>query len=195
MEFRTIVDIQDPGFRIMPCEEILFVGSCFAESIGQRFRQEGFPVTINPFGTMYNPASILHTIKRLETGSFQTAFLTLGTNHVYRLKETGEIVDNCQKRPQSLFTEEELTVDECAAYLQQAVAVLRHEDEHGAVPGKVLRSRGVHDLIQIGLRIGNLCVRGFEPGLQFRLLVPKVFEVVGPFKHRSFFHLHLLSVS
>ena len=125
MEFRTIVDIQDPGFRIMPCEEILFVGSCFAESIGQRFRQEGFPVTINPFGTMYNPASILHTIKRLETGSFQTAFLTLGTNHVYRLKETGEIVDNCQKRPQSLFTEEELTVDECAAYLQQAVAVLR----------------------------------------------------------------------
>lgn len=118
MEFRTIVDIQDPGFRIMPCEEILFVGSCFAESIGQRFRQEGFPVTINPFGTMYNPASILHTIKRLETGSFQTAFLTLGTNHVYRLKETGEIVDNCQKRPQALFTEEELTVDECAEYLQ-----------------------------------------------------------------------------
>ena len=69
------------------------------------------------------------------------------------------------------------------------------EDEHGAVPGKVLRSRGVHDLIQIGLRLGNLRVRGFEPGLQFRLLVPKVFEVVGPLKHRSFFHLHLLSVS
>lgn len=58
-------------------------------------------------------------------GSLRTAFFTLGTNHIYRLKETGEIVDNCQKRPQSLFTEEELTVDECANYLQKAIDILR----------------------------------------------------------------------
>ena len=50
--------------------------------------------------------------------------MTLGTNHVYILNETGEIVDNCQKRPQSLFTEKELTVDECADYLQQAIDLL-----------------------------------------------------------------------
>ena len=124
MEFRTIVDIPDPGFRIGPCEEILFVGSCFADSIGRRFQEEKFRATVNPYGVMYNPASILHTIQRWE-GSCQTAFLTLGTNHVYRLKGTGEIVDNCEKRPQSLFTEEELTVDECAAYLQKAIAILR----------------------------------------------------------------------
>ena len=124
MEFRTIVDIPDPGFRIGPCEEILFVGSCFADNIGRRFQEEKFRATVNPYGVMYNPASILHTIQRWE-GSCQTAFLTLGTNHVYRLKETGEIVDNCEKRPQSLFTEEELTVDECAAYLQKAIAILR----------------------------------------------------------------------
>ena len=145
MEFRTIVDIPDPGFRIGPCEEMLFVGSCFAMEIGHRFQEEGFPVVVNPYGTMYNPASILHTIekwkvtldlKSLATGGTQegemwkentpnTAFLTLGTNHVYRLKETGEIVDNCEKRPASLFQEEELTVDECANYLQQAISILR----------------------------------------------------------------------
>ena len=124
MEFRTIVDIPDPGFRIGPCEEILFVGSCFADNIGRRFQEEKFRATVNPYGVMYNPASILHSIQRWE-GSCQTVFLTLGTNHVYRLKETGEIVDNCEKRPQSLFTEEELTVDECAAYLQKAIAILR----------------------------------------------------------------------
>ena len=67
MVFRTIVDIPDPGFSIGPCEEMLFVGSCFADSIGARFREEGFPVTVNPFGTMYNPASILHTIEKLFT--------------------------------------------------------------------------------------------------------------------------------
>jgi lysophospholipase L1-like esterase len=124
MEFRTIVDIPEADFQILPCEEMLFVGSCFAENIGARFREEGFPVTVNPYGTMYNPASVLHTIERFE-GKPRIAFLTLGTNHVYRLKETGEIVDNCQKRPAALFLEEVLTVDACADYLQQAVDVLR----------------------------------------------------------------------
>ena len=126
MEFRTIVDIEDPGFRIDPCEELLFVGSCFADSIGHRFLEEKFRAEVNPYGVMYNPASILHTVERWD-GTCRTAFLTLGTNHVYRLKETGEIVDNCQKRPQTLFTEEELSVDTCADYLQQTIDVLRQK--------------------------------------------------------------------
>ena len=136
MEFRTIVDIEDPGFRIGACEEMLFVGSCFADKIGARFTEEKFRTIVNPFGVMYNPASVLHTIQRVYSGqctlstvncplnAVKTAFITLGTNHVYILKETGEIVDNCQKRPQSLFTEKELTVDECADYLQQAIHLL-----------------------------------------------------------------------
>lgn len=124
MEFRTIVDIPEPGFRIGPCEEMLFVGSCFATEIGRRFQEEQFRTTVNPYGVMYNPASILHTIQRLATTAPNVAFLTLGTNHVYRLKETGEIVDNCQKRPQSLFTEEELSVDACTDYLRQVIDIL-----------------------------------------------------------------------
>ena len=127
------MDIPEPGFWIEPCERMLFVGSCFADSIGARFREEGFPVTVNPYGTMYNPASILHTIQRLflpqsrgsQRGADQPGFLSLGTNHVYRLKETGEIVDNCEKRPAALFQEEELSVDACADYLTQAISLLR----------------------------------------------------------------------
>ena len=127
MEFRTTVNIAKPSFEIQPCEELLFVGSCFADSISQRFREEGFPVVSNPYGTMYNPASVLHTIERCDA-SPRVAFLTLGTNHVYRLKETGEIVDNCEKRPQTLFQEEQLTIDDCADYLQQAIDVLRRRN-------------------------------------------------------------------
>ena len=131
MEFRTVVDVEDPGFKIGACEEMLFVGSCFADNIGSRFREEKFRATVNPFGVMYNPASILHTVEKLSSSQLstvRTAFFTLGTNHVYRLNETGEIVDNCQKRPQSLFTEEELTVDECADYLQRAIDILRQHN-------------------------------------------------------------------
>ena len=127
MEFRTVVDVPDPGFRIGPCADLLFVGSCFADHIGRRFQEEKFRVIVNPFGVMYNPASILHTVERLAVQSLspEVAFLTLGTNHVYRLKETGEIVDNCQKRPQALFAEEVLSVDACADYLEQTVTLLR----------------------------------------------------------------------
>ena len=133
MDFRTIVDVPSPDFRIDPCESLLFVGSCFADAIGQRFLEEKFRAIVNPYGVMYNPASILHTVQRLvadsaDLKSVKVAFLTLGTNHVYRLKETGEIVDNCQKRPQALFQEEELSVDECAGYLRQTVDVLRKQN-------------------------------------------------------------------
>jgi lysophospholipase L1-like esterase len=129
MEFRTPVQIARPSFQIEPLEEILFVGSCFADSIGQRFREEHFPVIVNPFGTMYNPVSVLHSIERhlsdREREAPRIVFITLGTNHVYRLKETGEIVDNCQKRPARLFQEEMLTVSECTEYLRQIVDTLR----------------------------------------------------------------------
>ena len=121
---RTIVDIPRPAFSIAPCEEMLFVGSCFADNIGRRFKDEMFRATVNPFGVMYNPASILHTVERTDVAP-RVAVFTLGTNHVYILRETGEIVDNCQKRPHRLFEERELTVEECKDYLLRAVNILR----------------------------------------------------------------------
>lgn len=146
MEFRTPVTITLAPFAIEPRERMLFVGSCFADNIGRRFVEDKFRATVNPYGVMYNPASIMHTVKRW-TGELvaaqseasdsdsdvrqatdeapQTAVFTLGTNHVYILNETGEIVDNCRKRPQRLFTERELSVDECADYLREAVTMLR----------------------------------------------------------------------
>lgn len=146
MEFRTPVNITLAPFAIEPRERMLFVGSCFADNIGRRFVDDKFRATVNPYGVMYNPASIMHTVKRWteelvaaqseasDSGSDvrlaisetpQTAVFTLGTNHVYILNETGEIVDNCRKRPQRLFTEHELSVDECADYLRDAVTMLR----------------------------------------------------------------------
>ena len=146
MEFRTPVTITLAPFAIEPRERMLFVGSCFADNIGRRFVDDKFRATVNPYGVMYNPASIMHTVKRWtgelvaaqseasDSGSDvsqaineapQTAVFTLGTNHVYILNETGEIVDNCRRRPQRLFTERELSVDECADYLREAVAMLR----------------------------------------------------------------------
>lgn len=127
MKFRTIVDIEKPAFEIMPCEQMLFVGSCFADSIGRRFIADKFRVEVNPFGVMYNPVSILHTVVRT---SFvpRVAVFTLGTNRVYVLKETGEVVDNCQRRPPNLFCERQLAVEECAESLSESVKILRRRN-------------------------------------------------------------------
>ena len=125
MEFRTIVNIPHPTFELEPCERILFVGSCFADNIGKRFEEEKFRVMVNPFGVMYNPVSVLHTVKKVANHTFDTAVFTLGTNHVYVERATGEIVDNCQKRPQREFEERELTVEECVDALREAITLLR----------------------------------------------------------------------
>lgn len=120
MKFRTIVDIHKSSFSIDPFARMLFVGSCFADNMGKKFTAEKFNTLVNPYGVMYNPASVYHTIQRI---SFvpDYAILTLGTNRVYILKETNEIVDNCRKQPQNLFREEQLSIEECVNYLTLAI--------------------------------------------------------------------------
>lgn len=142
MELQTKVNIGKSVWQIAPTDHLLFVGSCFAANIGQHFCDYQFRAVVNPFGVMYNPVSILHTLHRMfshelavadspsspESPSFpvpDVVILTLGTNHVYTLKETGEVVDNCQKRPQRLFEEKGLSVEECSAALGQAVSFLK----------------------------------------------------------------------
>ena len=169
MELQTKVNIPKSSFKINPTDKLLFVGSCFAENIGRRFVENQFDAVVNPYGTMYNPASVYHSVEKgplpppspvgrepltpskdsfkesmyssgfehsgsLPTGEgggrgrFSVVVITLGTNHVYILKETDEIVDNCMKRPQKLFREEKLSVEECADYLSKAVGLLKERN-------------------------------------------------------------------
>lgn len=43
------------------------IGSCFSEHIAERMLHAGFHVASNPFGIMFNPASIARTIERMAT--------------------------------------------------------------------------------------------------------------------------------
>lgn len=44
---------------------IVSLGSCFSDEIGERLRDSGFHIEANPFGTLYNPASIASALRRL----------------------------------------------------------------------------------------------------------------------------------
>lgn len=55
MNFRTAIDFPgNPGY-IDHRQQILLLGSCFAENIGLWLQQRKFNVDINPFGTLYTP--------------------------------------------------------------------------------------------------------------------------------------------
>ncbi len=50
-------------------DRIMMLGSCFSDNIGRQLEAFGFDVCINPFGTLYNPVSILGSMKRLADGT------------------------------------------------------------------------------------------------------------------------------
>lgn len=65
MEFRTTVSVEPFKEKISYNSKIMFIGSCFATSIGGRMNDLLFPSIINPFGVLYNPFSISQSINNL----------------------------------------------------------------------------------------------------------------------------------
>ena len=58
MDFRTTFIIDPSPFKITYNDPVMFIGSCFATSIGKQFEIGRMPVMINPAGTVYNPVSV-----------------------------------------------------------------------------------------------------------------------------------------
>ena len=50
-------------------DKIMMLGSCFTDNIGKQLVDYGFDVCVNPFGTLYNPVSILRSVERLISGT------------------------------------------------------------------------------------------------------------------------------
>ena len=49
-------------------DDIMVLGSCFADEICRRLSECGMDVCVNPFGTLYNPVSVCNSISRLQCG-------------------------------------------------------------------------------------------------------------------------------
>ena len=65
MNFSTKVHIASPKKSINYQEKIILMGSCFSENIGQKFTNAYFQTIQNPFGILYNPASISAAINTI----------------------------------------------------------------------------------------------------------------------------------
>lgn len=68
MEFRTEITVARSSFTVAHDRWGFAVGSCFAEHISSRMEALRFPLTANPTGILFNPASIAAMIRRLDEG-------------------------------------------------------------------------------------------------------------------------------
>ena len=65
MDFFTRVEVPTVPFGIDFATGIVSLGSCFSDEIGRRLQDGGFHIEQNPFGTLYNPASIASALRRM----------------------------------------------------------------------------------------------------------------------------------
>ncbi|RHJ90846.1 GSCFA domain-containing protein [Parabacteroides bouchesdurhonensis] len=172
MELSTPVSIPKPRFTFEYGNQIMLFGSCFAENIGSKLEDSKFTVDLNPFGTLYNPASVALALRKLfqperftgkdlfQHGEIYHSFshhskfsstseaecleninerlfasserlrqanrlvITFGTAYVYKLKENGQIVSNCHKLPEKMFTRELLPVQDIVENWQKLLLSL-----------------------------------------------------------------------
>lgn len=65
MEFRTKTEITPLGNPVGYEHSGLSIGSCFAENIAKKLKGAKFSIASNPFGILYNPASVADCLERL----------------------------------------------------------------------------------------------------------------------------------
>jgi hypothetical protein len=144
VEFRTKVHIHNKGISLSHRYKYLLLGSCFSDSIGDKLMNAGFDCVANPFGALYNPLSIMNALSMRDDEFYRWTqkscddlnfdqvihttnvfILTFGTAWVYELKETGHVVANCKKQPETLFSRRRITIDEIvekyAQFIENAV--------------------------------------------------------------------------
>lgn len=63
--FATKIEIPESPIKITHQDGITALGSCFSENIGGKMKDAYFNIDVNPFGVLYNPASIRNSLRFL----------------------------------------------------------------------------------------------------------------------------------
>ncbi|GAA4050030.1 hypothetical protein GCM10022409_41010 [Hymenobacter glaciei] len=126
-----------------------------------------------------SPVELLQYIQEVvrQTGDFlrntDLVLLTLGTAWAYRLRETGELVNNCHKQPADLFVRELLTPDEIINALAETHAYLRRINPELRFVLTVSPVRHLKDTLPLNsvsksvLRVATHIVSDLLPGVAY----------------------------
>ena len=84
MKFRTEIEVAPLAEGLEYGAKIFALGSCFAENISERLKRAKFSIASNPFGVLFNPASIANAIERLaDTRTFAVCDITAGKENYF----------------------------------------------------------------------------------------------------------------
>ena len=86
MKFTLTLNIPKSGRSIHHGQDLLCLGSCFADSIGEQLRKGGFKTLVNPFGVMFNPISL---VDLFHVKSYSEEDLFEHQNHYFSLNHHG----------------------------------------------------------------------------------------------------------
>ncbi|MCM1451911.1 MAG: GSCFA domain-containing protein [Clostridium sp.] len=85
MQFRTEISVPARPGLVAHDSPIVMLGSCFTDNVGDLLDRDGFRVTHNPMGTLYNPVSILQAVRRAlgDLRPYSAADVTLGPDGLF----------------------------------------------------------------------------------------------------------------
>lgn len=191
--FRTALSPVSAPFQIGHNDQLLLIGSCFTEHIGQRLVAHKFRTLTNPYGIVYNPFSIVQCLDRLCAGNqpFEAAdlFENAGLWHSWEhhgcfskpgKKETLEGINSAYLEAVEVLKETEilmLTFGTAEVFtLRQTGQVVANNHK---MPGTLLDQRrlSVSEIVEKTLEV-------LERLAQLRDAVPvKVILTVSPVRH------------
>jgi hypothetical protein len=70
--FRTELTITPSSNKINHASRVLTIGSCFSQVIGERLSGHKFEALVNPFGTVFNPVSIVRLLENAAKNNFSS---------------------------------------------------------------------------------------------------------------------------
>lgn len=107
MKFRTEIEIEKFPFEISHKNRLVFIGSCFADEIGMRFKNSGFHSLVNPFGVIFNPISIAGILNDAANTSTEIQHHIIEHNsRFYSLKHHGSFASNSKANLEQQIAEQ-----------------------------------------------------------------------------------------
>ena len=116
MKWSTPIAIEEKKGYLQHGSPMLFIGSCFADNVGEYLQKAKFDIEINPFGTLYNPESIAMALDRLMSGQ---------SYNINELQRSGDIWYSYHHHGKFSSTSAETTLQSINSSYERAATMLK----------------------------------------------------------------------
>ena len=89
MKLRAELNVKNE-LQANPFGGVAFLGSCFSDNIGERFKRLALPAEVNPFGVIFHPLPLLDILEKINDGTkYSETDIFQSDHHFYSLAHHG----------------------------------------------------------------------------------------------------------